>query len=99
VPIDLFQERTRSAYLTDLYDELLKMTLDSWCGVSGSPEKMATNIFDSFKKMALKKITEGNGYKKSSSVSSSDGQKTPTQVNYLLGFDFIYSSSLIIPCL
>lgn len=74
------------AYLSDLYDELLKMTLDSWCGLtSGAPEKTATSIFDSFKKMALKRINDNSSFntaKKSVSSSiSSDGSRTPTQVS------------------
>lgn len=77
------QERTRLAYLTDLYNDLLRMTLDSWCSLTGgSPEKATSSIFDSFKKMALKRISDNPHRTKISTSSSisSEGSRTPTQV-------------------
>ncbi|XP_067945808.1 rap1 GTPase-activating protein 1-like isoform X2 [Watersipora subatra] len=75
-------ERTKLAYLAELHEELLKMTLDSWCGLpSVAQEKATINLFDSFKKIAVKRIndTTYNTKRSTSSTTSSEGSKTPTQ--------------------
>lgn len=59
------------------------MTLDSWCGLStAAHDKTAMSIFDSFKKLAMKRVTDNhyNTKKSTSSSASSEGSKTPTQV-------------------
>ena len=58
------------------------MTLDSWCGLpTNTHEKTTVSLFDSFKKMAIKRIGDTTyNTKRSTSSSASEGSKTPTQV-------------------
>lgn len=64
------------------------MSLDAWCGLTTNStmnEKATVAVFDTIKKIAMKRISDSAyNTKKSSGGSSvsSDGSKTPTQVRW-----------------
>lgn len=62
------------------------MSLDAWCGlttITATNEKATLAVFDTIKKIAMKRISDSSFNTKKSSAGSSvssDGSKTPTQV-------------------
>lgn len=52
-------ERTRASYLGALHDDLCQKTAEATCSIGASPEKSSGGLFDSFKKLAMRRGGSG----------------------------------------